>query len=356
MAMNVILREKRKALGLTQEQVANYLGITTPAVNKWEKGATCPDITLLPALARLLRTDPNTLLSFQENLSKQEIVAFQQELANAIREKRMEEAFLLALEKVRDFPNCAELAYTTALFLEGGLIMSGLTDEQKKPYFAKITELFESAANGDDPEVADNARFMLASRHIQKEQYAQAQKMLDRLPAHSNLDKRGMQATIWAREGKTSEAAALLERKVLWNLQDNLAALSQLAKLNMTEGNQKAAQQIADAAQAECEAFGLWQFSAYFIPWEVAVACKDVDRSLTALEKMLKAIEAPYAMEGSPLYGHIPHGEMKDDMQSKMLTTLLTALDHDPDFAFLRGNSAFQQLLEPYQRECQNCD
>ncbi len=54
MSMDQIICEKRKALGLTQEQVANYLGVTTPAVNKWEKGTTCPDIALLPALARLL--------------------------------------------------------------------------------------------------------------------------------------------------------------------------------------------------------------------------------------------------------------------------------------------------------------
>lgn len=74
--MNVILREKRKVLGLTQEQVATYLGVTAPAVNKWEKGATCPDITLLPALARLLKTDPNTLLCFEESLTKQEITRF----------------------------------------------------------------------------------------------------------------------------------------------------------------------------------------------------------------------------------------------------------------------------------------
>ena len=64
MQIHQIIREKRKALGLTQEQVAERLGVSTPAVNKWEKGSTYPDITLLPALARLLETDLNTLLSF----------------------------------------------------------------------------------------------------------------------------------------------------------------------------------------------------------------------------------------------------------------------------------------------------
>ncbi len=48
------IKNYRKTVGLTQEQVANYLGVSTPAVNKWEKGNTYPDISLLPALARLL--------------------------------------------------------------------------------------------------------------------------------------------------------------------------------------------------------------------------------------------------------------------------------------------------------------
>ena len=61
MKINQIIREKRKELSLTQEQIADFLGVSTPAVNKWEKGSTYPDITLLPALARLLKTELNTL-------------------------------------------------------------------------------------------------------------------------------------------------------------------------------------------------------------------------------------------------------------------------------------------------------
>ena len=44
------IKNYRKTAGLTQEQVANYLGVSTPAVNKWEKGNTYPDISLLPAI------------------------------------------------------------------------------------------------------------------------------------------------------------------------------------------------------------------------------------------------------------------------------------------------------------------
>lgn len=42
MRINEIIKERRLAKGFTQEQIANYLGVTAPAVNKWEKGTSCP--------------------------------------------------------------------------------------------------------------------------------------------------------------------------------------------------------------------------------------------------------------------------------------------------------------------------
>ena len=61
MKINEIIKKKRITLGMTQEQVADYLGVSIPAVNKWEKGGCYHDITLLPALARLLKVDLNRL-------------------------------------------------------------------------------------------------------------------------------------------------------------------------------------------------------------------------------------------------------------------------------------------------------
>lgn len=40
MKIQEIIRQKRLEKGLTQEQLAERLGVTAPAVNKWEKGGS----------------------------------------------------------------------------------------------------------------------------------------------------------------------------------------------------------------------------------------------------------------------------------------------------------------------------
>ena len=53
----------RKQMGLTQDQLAEKLGLTAQAVSKWENDQTCPDISLLPPLATLFGISVDQLLS-----------------------------------------------------------------------------------------------------------------------------------------------------------------------------------------------------------------------------------------------------------------------------------------------------
>jgi transcriptional regulator with XRE-family HTH domain len=58
----------RKEKGLTQEELAQHMGISPQAVSKWENDQTCPDISALPRLARLLGVSVDELLEGKENL------------------------------------------------------------------------------------------------------------------------------------------------------------------------------------------------------------------------------------------------------------------------------------------------
>ena len=49
-----LIRALRMELGMTQQQLAQRLHVGDKAVSKWERGAGCPDISLLPSLAEAL--------------------------------------------------------------------------------------------------------------------------------------------------------------------------------------------------------------------------------------------------------------------------------------------------------------
>lgn len=56
------LKKYRIAKDLTQEEVAEFLGITAQSVSKWERGESYPDITFLPALANIFETSVDLLI------------------------------------------------------------------------------------------------------------------------------------------------------------------------------------------------------------------------------------------------------------------------------------------------------
>lgn len=57
----------RKEKGLTQEELANQLGVSSQAVSKWENDVSCPDISLLPQLCRVLGVTSDELLTGKSN-------------------------------------------------------------------------------------------------------------------------------------------------------------------------------------------------------------------------------------------------------------------------------------------------
>ncbi len=60
------LKELRKKNDITQEQLANHLGISQQSVCKWERGEGYPDITLLPAIALYFGITLDELMGIDE--------------------------------------------------------------------------------------------------------------------------------------------------------------------------------------------------------------------------------------------------------------------------------------------------
>ena len=76
------IMQHRKRLGLTQDALAEKLGITPQAISKWENNLSCPDISMLPRLADLFGITTDELLGHpvSEAVYEAEVVENEEEM------------------------------------------------------------------------------------------------------------------------------------------------------------------------------------------------------------------------------------------------------------------------------------
>ena len=76
MEIGKVIKQARLNKKITQEQLAEALGVTTQAVSKWETDCSYPDITLIPAIANYLDVSNEELLGIKLEERKRNIDDF----------------------------------------------------------------------------------------------------------------------------------------------------------------------------------------------------------------------------------------------------------------------------------------
>jgi transcriptional regulator with XRE-family HTH domain len=68
-----VILTKRKEMGVTQEELADYIGISKASVSKWETDQSYPDITFLPQLATYFNISIDELMGYSSQMTREEI-------------------------------------------------------------------------------------------------------------------------------------------------------------------------------------------------------------------------------------------------------------------------------------------
>lgn len=352
MPIHTVIQEKRRALGLTQEQVAEHLGISAPAVSKWEKGITCPDIGLLSPLARLLKTDVNTLLCFREELTTQETSRFCNELVPAAKES-ITSAFELTEAKLHAFPHNEELLLNTAILLDSMLLQSGIEETDQSLLDEKIVSWYTRLLQSSDQRIRSSANYMMVSRYIRQEKLELAQSVLDTIEdrqeiMHALPDKLILQVSIYLKQNKADLAAFELEKALYLAANQVQLLLARLIDAELLSGKKDIADTVADRAQQFTELFDQWRYTGFAAQYSLIASEKDADKTLSWLTQMLEALTSPWSLSTSSLFHRIA-SETKQTDTRHLLSAIIKGLETDPDFAFIRSNPAFMDLLAKYK-------
>lgn len=140
------IKRFRKERKMTQEQLAEAMGVSASAVYKWESGQTSPDLSLIFSMADLFGTSTDVLLGYEwQKGSAGEAL---RQIRALREEKHYGDAVAEAEKALKKFPNNFNIVY------QGGLVYlelsrtfdmsDGTTPEQEKAHSRGI-ELFEHA-------------------------------------------------------------------------------------------------------------------------------------------------------------------------------------------------------------------
>lgn len=117
------LRRLRTKHGITQETLAEFLGVSSQAVSKWERGDSLPDITMLPPLANYFGVTLDEFMNMDELRNREKLAEMKKQHRELRSAGRNEEDLALLRDTLRQFPNdyetMAELAEYLPNFEEG---------------------------------------------------------------------------------------------------------------------------------------------------------------------------------------------------------------------------------------------
>ena len=252
--MGATIAALRKRRGFTQEQLAALVGVSGPAVSKWETDASCPDISLLCPLARALDTTVDALLQFEATLPDGEVTL----KINALMERLPQTGPEAGEEELRRlvcrWPGCTALQFNAALVCDGfAMFFPDAGEEQKARWRALKRELLERVRASGAAAYWQAATVQLASLALAEDEADRAEALLNELPAHPG-DATAVRVVLLRRHGQQEEAEKLLQTQLF-------AAVSKtqslLAMLLGSEEELRRQQKVADAYRVMARTFGL---------------------------------------------------------------------------------------------------
>ncbi|MCR5196693.1 MAG: helix-turn-helix domain-containing protein [Pseudobutyrivibrio sp.] len=344
--MNIgnVIRKYRKELGLTQEEMAVRLGVTTPAVNKWENNNTQPDISMVVPIARLLGISTDELLSYKEELTPEE--AF--EYIGAIRDRLLEEpfdiVFLDAKRKIEEFPNSEILKLYMTTALDSARVQ--LEVENSDSYDENIISWFTQLIESQDDNVKRSAVGSLFHLYERKGEYEKAEKYLDHM-SDENPNKKVLQANVYAKTDRKDEAYTTYEQLIWEEVANIRIAINAFQTFCIEENNLKLAHKLADINGKIANSFDMGIYHEVESQLDIAMTEKDVAKTAKVIKKLIDNCGTIMDFTKSDLYAHIYTKSADKELENhaeSLRKDLIRRFAEDKALYYMKGNEYWESL------------
>lgn len=130
---------KRREKGITQDELAAYIGVSKASVSKWETGQSYPDIVFLPQLAAYFNISLDELLGYSPQMTKQDIKKLYDRLASSFATQPFDDVLVECKRIIKKYYSCFPLLLQMVVLLANHHMLA----EEKKKQEAILREAVE---------------------------------------------------------------------------------------------------------------------------------------------------------------------------------------------------------------------
>lgn len=308
---------KRKEKGITQEQLADYIGVSKASVSKWESGLSYPDILLLPEIATYFNISVDELLGYSPQLTKEDIKKIYSKLSHEFAVRPFDEVMEQCNKLIKKYYSCFPflLSIIQLLLNYSSLIKD---DAIKKEIFQQCILLSRRIKEeSENISYIKNANTMEALSEMTLGNSEEVIRLLDnKLDPYRGDDVILINA--YRMQGETAEANKVNQILLYNNVINTLTLLNNYLSLNMMESVlfekiYSQCIQIIDSFQLK-EIFTNDVFAIHIVAAQGYLIQKRKEKAIDALDRYINtvcSIQFPLSFKENEYFTHV--GKWLDD-------------------------------------------
>lgn len=344
-AIGARLAALRRQKGLTQEQLAAQLGVSAPAVSKWETDHSYPDITLLCPLARALGVTVDTLLQFEPDLSDRDIAEKVNAVLSAAQTDGCKAGEQMISALLHQYPSSAALKFNIAAAYDAfQMFFPAVDPETRARWTARKAALLADVRASGEGLFCQTATLQLAGLALAENRLRDAEQLLGELPEHI-VDPTLPRSNLYLKKGEPEEALKTVQRRLFILVRQALACLGALLNPDLLPDDDQALK-ICTAYRTIDELFGCGGFyEGLFL--EVYLRMNRPEEAAACLERYVDALTGPAALPKRAFFS--PGLEIKEKQPAssqELRRLLLKGLEEEPQYQALRQYPSCRRAVE----------
>lgn len=351
------LIQKRKEKGITQDDLASYIGVTKASVSKWETGQSYPDITFLPQLASYFNISIDELINYQPQMIREDIQKLYLRLSKDFGEKPFDDVMCEIKALVKKYFSCFPLLYHMGALLTNHYMLA--EEGIQKSILLTAIGLFERIKS----ECSD---FMLCKQSLYLEAVcylflAEPVKSIELLEEANTpvTNESNLLSIGYSMNGNPEKAKEILQIGIYQNLLCILQNLTSLLPLESTEP--QSAAEIIKRITAISDVFDVdhlhpaTMLSVYLNLAAAYVAQEDTSHALSALQKysdLALGMTYPLRLHGDEFFNSLNEWLTQLDLginaprsEKTVKHGIFEGAAKNPAFSALSDNIRYQNII-----------